>query len=214
MNEFSLSLQNVSLKLGQSEIIRGIDLAVKQGEKLAIIGPNGAGKSSLFNLISGRKKLSGGSIYLEGEVISGLSPFQITRRGLARSFQISSIFSSMSVLDNLRCAVLWRLGYRYQFWRRLNQLTQVGAQAEQLLVSLDLQGKAEQLAAELCYAEQRKLELGMTIAVGAHCLLLDEPTSGMNPAESRSVIALLRTIGAGKTMLIVEHDMQVVFELA
>ncbi|MFO6419294.1 ABC transporter ATP-binding protein [Hylemonella sp. W303a] len=211
---FALELKGVTKRFGKSEIIRGIDLTVRQGERVAVIGPNGAGKSTLFNLISGRFGPSSGEILLKGERIDGLKPYEIYRKGLARSFQITNIFPKLSVKENLRCAVLWSLGYRYTFWRFLAGLHEVNARVDELLLMIRLDKRRDTLAMNLTYAEQRALEIGITIAGGAEVVLLDEPTAGMSQSETTRFVALIREVTEGKTLLTVEHDMGVVFGLA
>ena len=184
------------------------------GERVAIIGPNGAGKSTLFNLISGRFGSTSGDILLQGEKIDGLKPYEINRRGLARSFQVSNLFPRLSVFENLRCAVLWSLGYRYAFWRFLASLRDANERAAQLMAMLQLERRRDVLAMNLTYAEQRALEIGLTIAGGADVLLLDEPTAGMSQSETRRFVQLIRAVTVGRTLLTVEHDMGVVFGLA
>lgn len=210
----ALELCELHKRFGNTEIIRGISLAVRAGERIAVIGPNGAGKSTLFNLVSGRYAPSGGKVFLQGKRIDGMRPFAINRLGLARSFQITSLFSQLSVFDNLRCAVLWSLGYRYTVWRRLSGLADANTRAGQLMDRLGLGHKRDELVKHLTYAEQRALEIGVTVAGGAAVILLDEPTSGMSHSETTRFIALIREVTAGKTLLTVEHDMGVVFELA
>ncbi len=199
---------------GKTEIIRGIDLAIPTGERHAIIGPNGAGKSTLFNLISGRFEVSGGAIRLHGQPITNRRPFEINRLGLARSFQITNIFHRLSVFENLRCSVLWSLGHRYAFWKNLNKLADAEARADDVLQRVGLRRRRDTPAGSLTYAEQRALEIGITIAGGASVILLDEPTAGMSRAESRRVVELIREVTVGKTLVMVEHDMSVVFGLA
>ena len=211
---YALALKDVRKSFGKSEIIRGASLKVPKGERYAIIGPNGAGKSTLFNLISGRFPVSSGDILLNGESITGLKPFEINRRGLSRSFQITNIFHRLSVYENLRCAVLWSLGYRYTFWRFLSGLDDANARAAELLAMLRLEHRRDVPAAELAYAEQRALEIGMTIAGGSSVVLLDEPTAGMSESETRRFLQLIRDVTEGRTLLAVEHDMGVVFGLA
>ncbi len=211
---FVLELADVRKNFGKSEIIRGTDLQVKAGERIAIIGPNGAGKSTLFNLISGRFSPSSGDIRLRGESIKALKPFEINRRGLSRSFQVTNIFHRLSVYENLRCAVLWSLGYKYSFWHRLNGLRDVQERAEAVLEQIGLKRRRETVAGLLTYAEQRALEIGVTIAGGADIILLDEPTAGMSRSESDAAVELIRKVTVGKTLLMVEHDMSVVFGLA
>jgi branched-chain amino acid transport system ATP-binding protein len=184
------------------------------GERVAIIGPNGAGKSTLFNLISGRFGPTSGEILLNGGRIDGMKPFEINRKGLARSFQITNIFGRLSVFENLRCGVLWSLGYRYAFWKFLADLRDANERAEELMHMIKLDAKRDTLAMNLTYAEQRALEIGITIAGGANVVLLDEPTAGMSKSETKRFIDLIRTVTVGKTLLTVEHDMGVVFGLA
>jgi branched-chain amino acid transport system ATP-binding protein len=214
MSTLSLELQQVRKSFGRAEIIRGASLQAAKGERVAIIGPNGAGKSTLFNLISGRFGLSSGDVLLNGHSIRGLKPFEINRRGLSRSFQITNIFHRLSVFENLRCAVLWSLGYKYSFWHRLNKLKDANEKAEQVLEQIGLQGRRDVNAGLLTYAEQRALEIGITIAGGADVILLDEPTAGMSRSESDAAVELIRKVTVGKTLLMVEHDMSVVFGLA
>jgi branched-chain amino acid transport system ATP-binding protein len=181
---------------------------------VAIIGPNGAGKSTLFNLISGRMPVTSGSILLNGRSIHGKKPFEINRLGLSRSFQITNIFPKLSVFENLRCSVLWSLGYGYSFWRFLADMHDANAAALALMERIGLARKRDALAMDLTYAEQRALEIGITIAGGADVILLDEPTAGMSRSETASAVALVRDVTAGKTLVMVEHDMSVVFGLA
>jgi branched-chain amino acid transport system ATP-binding protein len=211
---YAIELKDVRKSFGKTEIIRGASLAVNAGERVAIIGPNGAGKSTLFNLISGRFGPTTGEILLDGRRIDGKRPFEIARMGLARSFQISNIFGRLSVFENLRCGVLWSLGYRYSFWHRLSRLADANDRAGQLMKMIKLDRKQDTLAMNLTYAEQRALEIGITIAGGAGVILLDEPTAGMSKSETRRFIELIREVTVGKTLLTVEHDMGVVFGLA
>ena len=211
---YALELKDVRKSFGKTEIIRGVNLAVKAGERVAVIGPNGAGKSTLFNLISGRFGPSSGEILLGGQRIDGKKPFEINRMGLSRSFQITNIFPKLSVFENLRCGVLWSLGYRYTFLRFLSGLKDANERAEELMEMIGLEKKRDTLAMNLTYAEQRALEIGITIAGGAEVILLDEPTAGMSKSETSRFISLIRKVTEGKTLLTVEHDMGVVFGLA
>ena len=210
----SLVLTDVHKQFGKTEISRGVNLSVQPGERVAIIGPNGAGKSTLFNLISGRFAPSSGSIHLHGQRIDGLKPFEINRQGLSRSFQITNIFPKLSVFENLRCSVLWNLGHRYSFWSFLSQLNDANALAHEWMQRIHLDHKSQELAMNLTYAEQRALEIGITMAGGADVVLLDEPTAGMSKSETERFIALIKNVTQGKTLLTVEHDMGVVFGLA
>ncbi len=168
----------------------------------------------MFNLISGRLRPSSGEVRLNGKRIDGLKPYEINRLGLSRSFQITNIFPKLSVFENLRCSVLWSLGYRYSFWRFLANLHDANRRAEKLMQMIHLDGKHDVLAMNLTYAEQRALEIGITIGGGADVILLDEPTAGMSRSETARFIELIKEVTVGKTLLTVEHDMGVVFGLA
>ena len=210
----ALELRGVHKSFGRTAIINGVDLAIAPGERHAIIGPNGAGKSTLFNLVSGRFPVSDGRVLLNGEDITGLPPQEINRRGLSRSFQITNIFPRLSVYENIRCAVLWALGYRYSFWHRVGALPQVRARAEEIVERIGMAKRRDRPAGVLSYAEQRALEIGVTIAGGAEVILLDEPTAGMSHSETADAVELIRMVTEGKTLVMVEHDMSVVFGLA
>jgi branched-chain amino acid transport system ATP-binding protein len=210
----AVELRDVRKDFGKTEIIRGANLVVQQGERVAIIGPNGAGKSTLFNLISGRLPASSGDISVNGTRINGKKPFEINRLGLARSFQVSNLFTRLSVFENIRCAVLWSRGLRYTFWKFLADLTDANDRTEEVLAMIKLDRRRDVVAMNLTYAEQRALEIGITIAGGAGVILLDEPTAGMSKSETTRFVALIREVTQGKTLLTVEHDMGVVFGLA
>jgi len=211
---YALELKNLHKSFGKTEIIRGVNLAVHAGERIAIIGPNGAGKSTLFNLISGRFGPTSGEILLNGQSIAHKKPYEINRMGLSRSFQITNIFPKLSVFENLRCAVLWSLGYKYTFFKFLSGLRDANDLAEKLLGMIKLDKKRDVIAMNLTYAEQRALEIGITIAGGSDVILLDEPTAGMSKSETSRFISLIKSVTEGKTLLTVEHDMGVVFGLA
>jgi len=210
----ALRLSGVCKSFGRTEIVRDVDLSVPRGERHAIIGPNGAGKSTLFNLISARFPVSSGRIELNGDDITSLRAFEINRRGLSRSFQITNIFHNLTVFDNVRCAVLWSLGYRYSFWQRLSALADATERADEVIQRIGLRRRRDTLASTLTYAEQRALEIGITLAGGAEVVLLDEPTAGMSRSETEEAVALIRRVTEGKTLVMVEHDMGVVFGLA
>jgi branched-chain amino acid transport system ATP-binding protein len=214
MTELALSLRGVNKSFGNMQIIRGVNLDIKKGERHAIIGPNGAGKTTLFNLMSGRFRLSSGEILLNDERVDGLPPHQINRKGLSRSFQITSIFHRLSVFENLRCALLWSMGYGYSFWTPLWRQRELNDTTWAMLDGLNLTSRADTPAGLLSYADQRALEIGMTIAGGASVILLDEPTAGMSNTETDNAVELIRRVSRGKTLVMVEHDMKVVFDLA
>lgn len=210
----ALSIHNLKKKFGPAEVIRGVNLEIAQGEIHAVIGPNGAGKSTFFNLISGAFEPTSGEINLNGERINGLAPDKILRRGLSRSFQISNVFTNLSVFENIRCACFRNDKAGYLFWRSADRIKQSNHRAEELLKLLGLQAQRDVLADALPYASQRALEIGMTVASDAGVVLLDEPTAGMSNTETSQTIDLIRHIAKGRTLLIIEHDMGVVFELA
>ena len=213
-SEFALELRDVRKSFGKTEIIRGANLQVRPGERVAVIGPNGAGKSTLFNLISGRFGCTSGDVLLAGRKIDGLKPYQINRMGLARSFQVSNLFTRLTVFENLRCAVLWSKGYKYSFWKFLADARDANDRAEEVMEMIKLHKRRDVQAMNLTYAEQRALEIGVTIAGGADVVLLDEPTAGMSKSETARFVNLIREVTVGKTLLTVEHDMGVVFGLA
>ena len=210
----ALELTGVQKRFGATEIVQGVDLRVEQGERHALIGPNGAGKSVLFHLISGRYQIDAGSVALNGSTITGRKPYEINRRGLSRSFQVTNLFHRLTVFENVRCAVLWSLGYRYSFWRSVEKLADANARAEEIVERIGLASRAHMPAGILSYAEQRALEIGITIAGGAGIMLLDEPSAGMSVAEAARAVALIRKVSEGRTLIMIEHDMGVVFDIA
>ena len=210
----AIALHDVEKRFGAVRIIRGLNLSVAKGERHAIIGPNGAGKSTTFNLISGYVRPSSGEIRLNGDLISGLRPFEINRRGLSRSFQVTNAFAKMTVWENVRCAVLWATGQRYAFWKNVESLPEVQRRTAEVLEDIHLMHRRDAPAGLLTYAEQRELEIGVTVAGGAEVILLDEPTAGMSRAETERAVALIRRLTEGRTLVMVEHDMSVVFGLA
>jgi branched-chain amino acid transport system ATP-binding protein len=214
MSAPALHLSDVQKNFGPTPVILGVSLDVSAGSRHAIIGPNGAGKTTLFNLISGRFPVTTGRIELHGQRIDGLPPHEINRRGLSRSFQVTSIFPRMTVFENIRCGLLWSRGYRYSFWHLLGGQRALNDAAARLLADVNLEARRDVPAGLLSYAEQRALEIGITIAGGADTVLLDEPTAGMSRSEADHAVALIRRITAGKTLVMVEHDMSVVFDLA
>jgi len=212
--EPALRLVDVHKHFGPTPIIRGVSVDIPRGERHAIIGPNGAGKSTLFNLISGRLPVTAGRILLNGADVTDRPAFEVNRRGLSRSFQVTNIFPRLSVYENVRCGVLWSLGYRYSFWRGVDRLRDARERTERILEQIQLAARRDVLAGVLTYAEQRALEIGITVAGGAGVILLDEPTAGMSHGETAYAVELIRTLSGGRTLVMVEHDMSVVFNLA
>jgi len=210
----ALELIGLRKSFGPTEIIRGVDLQIKKGELHAIIGPNGAGKSTLYNLISGMYNVSAGSIFLNGNDITNKEPYEINRMGLSRSFQVTNIFPKMSVFENVRNGLLYHSGCKYAFWRFVDRRRDVTELTNEILQSIGLYKKSEIPVMLLPYADQRALEIGITMAGGADVILLDEPTSGMSHSEMDRATELIRSISKNKTVVVVEHDMGVVFDLA
>jgi branched-chain amino acid transport system ATP-binding protein len=209
-----LRVRGLRKAFGATEIIRGVDLDVMPGERRALIGPNGAGKSTVFHLVSGQLVPTAGEVVFDGQRIDGRAPQRINRLGLARSFQITNIFPRLTVFENIRIAVMQRHRLQTTFWRRLDGYATVREQAERLLERVRLQRDADSLAGELSYSGQRSLELAMTLASEPKAILLDEPMAGMSAEETDYTLALIREVTAGRALLIVEHDMDVVFALA
>lgn len=210
----AIELRDVCKQFGATEIIRGVTLNIAEGERHAIIGPNGAGKSTMFNLITARFPVTSGEILLRGESLAGLAPYEINRKGLSRSFQVTNIFPRLSVFENVRCGVLYSLGYKYSFWHNVDKLADANDRAAQILQEIGMTARADVPAGVLTYAEQRALEIGITMASGASVIMLDEPTAGMSMSETDQAIELIRRVTEGKTLVMVEHDMGVVFGLA
>lgn len=208
-----LELCGVRKSFGALHIIQGVNLTVAKGERHALIGPNGAGKSTLFNLISGLFPLNSGEIRLRGERISGCQPHEINRMGLARSFQITNIFPHLSVFENVRLGILARHGVRYGLLRRVAAMRRVNDETMDLIERVRLKSRVDDRAADLSYSEQRALEIGMTLATDPEVILLDEPTAGMSRDETDYVVELVRAVTEERTLLVVEHDMSVVFNL-
>ncbi len=214
MNAPVLTLRNVHKSFGDIPIIRGINLELIDGERHAVIGPNGAGKSTLFHLISGQFKPTSGEILLGDQAIGGLDAQLINRMGLSRSFQITNVFPKLSVFENLRLGVMQRFGLQYNFWQQISRAKKVQEQTEALMERVRLTQHRTTLAGELSYSEQRSLEIGMTLASEPKVLLLDEPMAGMSREETEYTVGLLRELTKGRTLMIVEHDMDVVFSIA
>lgn len=210
----ALELRGIHHGFAGLQVLSGIDLAVAEGERHAIIGPNGAGKSTLFNIVTGRFRPQRGRVLYRGQDITGAPPHRIARLGVGRSFQIINIFPRLTVFQNVRSAVASRRGLRLDAWSRLDARSEVTREAEAVLDLLGLAARRDTLASELSYGEQRELEIALTVAVGPDLVLLDEPTAGLNTEETRKAVELIRRVTAGKTLVMVEHDMDVVFTLA
>jgi branched-chain amino acid transport system ATP-binding protein len=212
--EHVLCLRDVEKRFGIVEIIRGVTLDVRRGERQAVIGPNGAGKSTLFGLVSGQMPVSSGEILLNGVNIENRRPFEVRRAGLSRSFQVTNIFPKLSVLENIRSVLLWSQGWKYTFWRSMRSLPNINSEADRVIDQIGLTSRRDSVAGILTYAEQRALEIGLAITGDPEVLLLDEPMAGMSQSETQAAVELIRRVSQGKTLLMIEHDMNVVFGLA
>ena len=209
-----LRLSGVSKRFGGVTATDGVSLAVAAGEVHALIGPNGAGKTTLVGMISGSLRADAGEILFEEKNIAELGQHDRVRAGLARSYQITSIFRRLSVRDNLALAVQARSGSSFSFWRPLERETALFEEASSLLSEIGLAEKKDHAASTLAHGEQRALEVGLALATRPKLVLLDEPMAGMGPEESRRMVALIERIAATVTVLLVEHDMDAVFRLA
>ncbi|WP_306007239.1 ABC transporter ATP-binding protein [Aquicoccus porphyridii] len=214
MTAAAIELRNLNKSFGLAKIIQDVNLEITKGERHAIIGPNGAGKSTLFNLITGKYAPTTGQVLLHGQDVSGKKPFEINRMGLSRSFQITNIFHRMTVFENVRCGLLWSMGYKYNFWTMVNGQRELTRRTDEILEQINLTKRRDMLAGALAYAEQRALEIGITIAGGADIIMLDEPCAGMSHSETDLIVDLIRKVTEEKTLVVVEHDMGVIFDLA
>ena len=209
-----LELRNVSKRFGGVVATDEVTLELKPGEVHALIGPNGAGKTTLIGQISGSLGSDGGAILFEGRDITRATQHARVRAGLARSYQITSMFKRFTVLDNLALAVQARSGSSFSFWRPVSAEAPLFDEARTIAVEIGLAGREAAVAAALAHGEQRALEVGLALATRPRLVLLDEPMAGMGPEESENMIALLERIRARITVLLVEHDMDAVFRLA
>jgi branched-chain amino acid transport system ATP-binding protein len=209
-----LEMIDLYKNFGDLMAINGFSLSIGKGKRHAIIGPNGAGKTTLFNLLSGRFKPTCGRILFNGRDITGMSPYRISRLGIARSFQIINVFPQLSVFENVHAVLMSKNHIRYNFLRNVKRWEKVAQEAVSLLEQIGLLDKKEVPAGFLSYGEQRGLEVGLTIASDPELILLDEPTAGMSMDETRQAIKLIDRVTKGKTLVIIEHDMEVIFSLA
>jgi branched-chain amino acid transport system ATP-binding protein len=209
-----LELRDVQKDFSKLVVLRGIDLSVAVGEKHAIIGPNGAGKTTLFNVITGKHRVSSGTITFKDGNITGKSVHVRNRLGLARSFQINNAFFGLNVFENVRAGVRSRFGLRYSFFKGPGALREIDENAWKILKQVGLADFAEVPARELSYGRQRALEIAMALSTDPALILLDEPTAGMTREETLEAIDIIGRVVEGKTLIIIEHDMDVVFSLA
>jgi branched-chain amino acid transport system ATP-binding protein len=194
--------------------VDGVDLCVRRGSVHALIGPNGAGKTTVFNLLTRFLPATSGAILYRGEDVTRSRPADLARRGLVRSFQISAVFPHLTVLENVRVALQRRLGTSFHFWRSERSLEVLDARAMELLEGVDLAAHARAKTVELSYGRKRALELATTLALEPELMLLDEPTQGMGREDVGRVVSLIRKVSAGRTVLLVEHNLSVVADLS
>ncbi|QVN19467.1 ABC transporter ATP-binding protein [Burkholderia pyrrocinia] len=214
MNGNAIALHGVVQRFGAQTVLDGVELSIAAGERHALIGPNGAGKSTLFGVIAGATRPTRGRVVLHGVELRGRGPVVASRLGIGRSFQQTSAFARLTVFDNLRCAALHAPAELRRWWNRLRESASVDLAAARVLHDIGLDARRDTPAAELSYAEQRALDLGIALASGARTLLLDEPTAGMSRAQAARMIALIRATTQGRTVLMIEHDMDAVFGFA
>jgi branched-chain amino acid transport system ATP-binding protein len=196
------------------QVLMDVNLDVKEGERHAIIGPNGAGKTTLFNVITGTYHPSEGDVYFKGKQVTGFKPHKMVRRGMGRSFQITSTFSRLTAFQNIRMGILSKRDIRFNMLRMLDKMQDVTAETEEVLKRINLDGERDISAGQLSYGKSRSLEISMALATDPDLVMLDEPTSGMSVDETHNAVELIRRLTEGKTMVIIEHDMDVVFSLA
>jgi len=196
------------------EVLFDINLEVREGERLALIGPNGAGKTTLFNVITGNYHPSKGRVFFKGKDISRHKPHQLARIGLGRSFQITSTFAKLTTFQNIRQAILSKRGIHFQMLRLLDRMEDITKETDAVLKRINLDGQRDIPAGMLSYGKHRSLEISMALATDPDVIMLDEPTAGMSRDETHTAVELIRRLTEGRTVVIIEHDMDVVFSLA
>jgi branched-chain amino acid transport system ATP-binding protein len=209
-----LRLDNLKRNFGGLMAVDGVSLRVAPGERVALIGPNGAGKTTLFNLISGELPVASGRVYLDGRDVTGLAAHQRANLGMGRTFQRNSLFFGLSAFENVRLAVQHRQGVSRRFFAPAARFAPVDQAALGLLEQVGLASQRDAPAGTLAYGEQRALEIALALASEPRLLLLDEPTAGMSPAETAEIVGLIGSLPRDLTILIIEHDMDVIFSLA
>ncbi len=212
-SEYILETRNLTKEFSGFIAVNDVSLKVRGGSIHGLIGPNGAGKTTVFNLLTKFQLPTSGRILYRGEEITGEAPARVARRGLVRSFQISSIFPHMTVLENVRVALQSKLGISFQFWRSERTLAHLDARAYELLAEVELADHAHLQAVDLPYGQKRALEFATTLALDPELMLLDEPTQGMAHEDVGRVVGLIKKIGSGRTILMVEHNLSVVEDL-
>jgi branched-chain amino acid transport system ATP-binding protein len=196
------------------EVLFDVNLQVEEGERHAVIGPNGAGKTTLFNVITGTYHPSRGQVFFKGKEVTGSRPYQMARLGMGRSFQITSTFNRLTAFQNIRLAVLSKKGVRFQLFRKVDKMGDITKETDEILKRINLDRERNLPAGVLSYGKHRSLEISMALATDPDLVMLDEPTAGMSRDETHYAVELIRRLTEGKTAVIIEHDMDVVFSLA
>lgn len=209
-----LETKALSKSFGSLDAVKNVSIQVAEGEIHAIIGPNGAGKTTFLNLLSGELQANGGSLHFDGQDVTGWSPDKLARAGIGRSFQHSAVFDGLSVRENLRLAAQTQFPRSFGFFRSAAGYADVGDRVAAVMDEMSLNATGQTQAGELSHGEQRQLEISMLMAISPKLMLLDEPTSGMSRNETLELITNLRRLSAQHTLVLVEHDMDVVFQLA
>ncbi len=209
-------LETKALKhsFGALDVLFGVDLQIEEGERHAVIGPNGAGKTTLFNTITGTYHPTSGKVFFKGKDITGYPPHKLARIGIGRSFQITSTFANLTAFQNIRLAILSKDGVRFNLFRRVDKMGKVTEETDEMLKRISLYEDRNTPASALSYGKSRALEISMALATDPELVLLDEFAAGMSREETQDAVALIRKLTEGKTVVIIEHDMDVVFNLA
>ena len=209
-----LETRDVRHSFGELKVLMGVNFEVEEGERHAIIGPNGAGKTTLFNTITGTFAPTSGEIFFKGKEVSRAKPHTLTRMGMGRSFQITSTFHRLTTFQNIRMGILSKRGVRFNMFQRVDKMKSITEETDEVLKHINLDGERDIPAELLSYGKHRSLEISMAMATDPDLVMLDEPTAGISPDETLNAVELIRRLTKGKTMVIIEHDMEVVFSLA
>ncbi len=196
------------------QVLFDINLQVQEGERHAVIGPNGAGKTTLFNVITGTYQPRRGQVFFKGKEITGARPHELTRLGMGRSFQITSTFNRLTTFQNIRLAILSKKGIRFRLFRKVDKMQDITKETDEVLKRINLDRERDMPAGVLSYGKHRSLEISLAMATDPDLVMLDEPTAGMSRDETHYAVELIRRLTEGKTVVIIEHDMDVVFSLA
>jgi branched-chain amino acid transport system ATP-binding protein len=196
------------------EVLFDVNLGVEKGERHAIIGPNGAGKTTLFNVITGTYQPRRGQVFFKGQEVTGFRPHELGRLGMGRSFQLTSTFNRLTTFQNIRLAILSKKGIRFHFFRKVDKMRDVTREADEVIKRINMAGERNMPAGALSYGKHRSLEISLALATDPELVMLDEPTAGMSRDETHYAVELIRRLTEGKTVVIIEHDMDVVFSLA